>query len=56
MELHEQGIAAPSFTVIDKKYVIRVAITNHRSRLADFELLVQETIRLGYELIRRFDS
>lgn len=54
MELHEQGIAVPTFTLIDKKYVIRVAITNHRSRREDFDVLVQETLRLGNELIRRF--
>lgn len=47
MELQEQGIAAPSYTLLQGKYSIRVAITNHRSRLDDFELLTRETIRLG---------
>lgn len=51
MRLHEQGIAAPSFTLIDGKYVIRVAITNHRSRKEDFAVLVREIVRLGKELI-----
>ena len=47
MELQEKGIAAPSYTLLDGKYAIRVAITNHRSRLEDFETLVSETVRLG---------
>jgi aromatic-L-amino-acid decarboxylase len=50
MRLHEQGIAAPSNTVLNGNYAIRVAITNHRSRLEDFELLVNETVRIGNEI------
>lgn len=47
MRLHEQGIAAPSYTVLNGRYAIRAAITNHRSRFEDFELLVNETVRIG---------
>ena len=47
MELQEKGIAAPSYTLLNGRYAIRVAITNHRSRLQDFEALVFETVRLG---------
>ena len=47
IELHESGIAAPSSTTLNGKYAIRTAITNHRSRRADFDLLVREVIRLG---------
>ncbi len=50
MELHEQGIAVPSYTMLGGAYVIRVAITNHRSRRGDFDLLVREVVRLGDEL------
>ena len=50
MELHEQGIAVPSYTMLDGAYVLRVAITNHRSRRDDFDLLVREVVRLGDEL------
>ena len=49
MELHEQGIAVPSYTMLDGAYVLRVAITNHRSRREDFDLLVREVVRLGDE-------
>ena len=49
-QLQEQGIAAPSSTVLDGKFAIRVAICNHRSRLEDFEVLANEVCRLGKEL------
>ncbi len=49
-ELHEQGIAAPSYTTLKGVYCLRVAIANHRSRKEDFDLLVRETLRLGREL------
>ena len=51
MQLHESGIAAPSFTIIKGAYVIRVAITNHRSKGEDFEILVNEVQRLGEQLL-----
>ena len=53
MQLHESGIAAPSFTILKGAYVIRVAITNHRSKGEDFEILVNEVQRLGETLINK---
>ena len=47
VELQEQGIAVPSGTTLNGRYVIHVANTNHRSRSADFDLLVREVVRLG---------
>ena len=55
VRLQEDGIAVPSATVIRGTFSIRVAITNHRSRDEDFELLVRETVRLGRELGRVSD-
>lgn len=49
MELHEQGIAVPTYTTLNGKFAIRVAHTNHRTRREDFDLLAQEVIRLGSE-------
>jgi glutamate/tyrosine decarboxylase-like PLP-dependent enzyme len=49
-ELHEQGIAVPTYTTLDGKFAIRVAHTNHRTRYKDFDLLVREVVRLGREL------
>src|SRR5262249_17417223 len=47
MRLQEEGIAAPSYTLLHNKYAIRAAITNHRSRREDFDVLVRETLRIG---------
>ena len=52
MQLHEEGIAAPSYTMLHGKYTLRVAITNHRSRCQDFDILVAATERIGNELSR----
>jgi glutamate/tyrosine decarboxylase-like PLP-dependent enzyme len=47
MRLQESGIAAPSTTTLNSKLVIRVNITNHRSKLADFDLLVESIVEMG---------
>jgi glutamate/tyrosine decarboxylase-like PLP-dependent enzyme len=52
IRLHESGLAAPSYTTLDGKYAIRVCVTNHRSRYEDFDLLVNEVVRIGGELAR----
>ena len=51
-DLQERGIAAPSTTRINGKLAIRVAITNHRSRREDFDLLVKSVIAVADERIR----
>ena len=47
--LQERGIAVPSSTLVNGRFAIRVAITNHRSRREDFEALVAATIEIGEE-------
>jgi len=49
IRLQESGVAAPSFTTLHGRFVLRVAVTNHRSRREDFDLLVGEVVRLGNE-------
>ena len=56
IQLHETGLAAPSYTTLNGRYAIRAAITNHRSRREDFQLLVSETIRLGRVLVESMIS
>jgi aromatic-L-amino-acid decarboxylase len=51
MQLHEKGIATPSYTILNGHYAIRVAITNHRSKIADFEALVKASLQIGKTLI-----
>lgn len=50
MRLQESGIAAPSTGRVNGKFVIRCAITNHRSRFEDFDLFIDEVLRIGDEL------
>ena len=47
MRLHEQGIAAPSYGLLNGRYAIRVANVNHRSKKEDFEALVNGVIAIG---------
>lgn len=49
-ELHERGIAAPSYAILNDIYSIRVANTNHRTRYEDFAMLVQAVKEIGNEL------
>ncbi len=49
--LHEDGVAAPSHTNLDGQFSIRAAITNHRSRFEDFDVLVREVVNRGKRLI-----
>jgi glutamate/tyrosine decarboxylase-like PLP-dependent enzyme/ribosomal protein S18 acetylase RimI-like enzyme len=50
--LQEQGIATPSYTVLNSRYTIRVAITNHRSTWKDFDTLIEASVRLGQQIHR----
>ena len=50
MRLQEDGIAAPSSTVLDGRFALRVANTNQRTRREDFDLLARETVRIGREV------
>jgi hypothetical protein len=53
MQLHEKGIAAPSYTTLGERYCLRIAIANHRSTNEDFDLLAREVVRIGEEVIKR---
>jgi glutamate/tyrosine decarboxylase-like PLP-dependent enzyme len=53
-QLHEKGIAAPSYTTLNGRYCIRAAIANHRSRLEDFDALTEAVVQLGKGLIQKF--
>jgi glutamate/tyrosine decarboxylase-like PLP-dependent enzyme len=50
LRLQEQGIAAPSGTVLRGRFAIRVANTNHRTRRSDLRELVAAVVRLGDDL------
>ena len=50
VQLQQGGVAAPSYTTLQGNYCLRVAISNHRSRFEDFDLMVEEVVKLGREL------
>lgn len=54
MQLHEQGIAAPSYTTLQGRYCLRIAIANHRSKQDDFDVLAREVVRIGRELVAQY--
>jgi len=49
--LHDSGVAAPSYTTLNGEYCLRVAISNHRSRQEDFDLLVRTVLSIGKSLM-----
>ncbi|HEV8150600.1 MAG TPA: pyridoxal-dependent decarboxylase [Gemmatimonadales bacterium] len=50
MGIQERGIAVPSATLLNGKFALRVAITNHRTVSSDLDLLVEKVVELGREL------
>ncbi len=54
INLHEQAIAAPSYTMLESNYVIRVCIVNHRTKKKDLEVLVRESVRVGKEILKKY--
>ncbi len=54
IQLQEQGICAPSYTTLNGRYCLRVAIANHRSSQADFDVLVEEVVRIGRKLTTQY--
>lgn len=52
MQLQEQGIAAPSTTKINGATAIRVNITNHRTTMADIDILVSAIQSIGESLTK----
>jgi aromatic-L-amino-acid decarboxylase len=50
MRIQSSGAAVPSHTKLDGRFVMRVAVTNHRSTEADFDFLIDELRRIGNKL------
>ena len=56
VRLQEEGIAVPSSTVLGGRFCVRAAITNHRTRRADLDLLVTASLRLGHQLLQELGA
>jgi len=52
MRLQESGIAAPSYTRLNGNYCMRVANVNHRTITNDFDVLVNEIIKIGNQVVK----
>lgn len=50
LRLQEDGIAIPSSTVLEGRFALRAANTNHRTRRADLDALVDAAARIGREV------
>lgn len=50
LRLQESGIAAPSDTTLQGRHCLRVAICNHRTRIEDLDLLLEQVLKTGGEL------
>ena len=51
MQLHEKGIAAPSYTMLAGHYCIRACIVNHRTQRSDLEAMVAGVVEIGKTLV-----
>jgi aromatic-L-amino-acid/L-tryptophan decarboxylase len=56
MRLQESGIAVVSSTMLNGKFALRAAITNHRSRREDFEILVEAVTKIGTDVAKAISS
>ena len=52
LRVQESGVAVPSSTTLEGRFGLRVAITNHRSRREDFDVLVRVVLETGERLLR----
>jgi len=53
IQLQERGIAVPSSTTLNGTFALRVAVTNHRSKYEDFDLLVHKSVEFGKLLLEQ---
>lgn len=50
VRLHESGVAVPTYTTLQGRYCLRVALCNHRTQDEDLRLLVDAVLREGRAL------
>ena len=53
LQLEEQAIALPGYTTLDGAYCIRCAISSHRVTNEDFDVLVENVLKIGKQLLSR---
>ena len=50
LRLQESGFAVPSSTRLNGRFALRFANVNHRTKLSDIDMVVEEILRLGSKL------
>ena len=50
MRMQERAIAAPSYTILNSRYAIRICINNHRTRVSDLIAVLEATENIGNEI------
>lgn len=50
LRIQEEGIALFSSTILNNKYALRVAITNHRTKMSDIDLTISKILEIGNTL------
>lgn len=50
MRLQESGVSAPSYTILEDCYAIRVNITNHRTQTEDLHLMIDKLMELYHQI------
>ena len=56
MRMHELAVAAPSSTMLNGKYAIRVAITNHRTRRGHLDEMIAGIVEIGDSLMKEYEA
>ena len=52
MQLYQRGLAVPSYPCLNGKFVLELAITNHRCMRLDFDFLVEKVLELARAEVR----
>lgn len=50
LQLEEQNIALPGYTTINDIYCLHIAIASHRATYNDFDVLIENVLKIGEEL------
>ena len=53
LQLEEQAIALPGYTTLNGAYCIRCAISSHRVTNEDFDILIENVLSIGKQLVHK---
>lgn len=53
LQIEERAIALPGYTTLNGAYCIRCAISSHRARNSDFDVLIDSVIKIGKEIQKK---